>query len=51
MIIVNVLLLVNWKILPLGMATIALHYVRNFFIVSASIQVAESLNLFVYIVS
>jgi hypothetical protein len=36
---------------PLGMANIALHYVRKIFIVSASMQEAENLNLSVYIVS
>ena len=34
--------------LPLGMANIALHYVRKIFIVSASIQEAKSLNLSVW---
>jgi hypothetical protein len=44
-------LVITGKILPLGMANIALHYVRKIFIVSAPVQEAKSLNLSVYIVS
>ena len=37
--------------MPLGMADIALHYVRKIFIVSSSIQEVKTLNLSVYIAS
>ena len=39
----------HWEILTLGMANIALHYVRIISIVSASIKEAKILNLSVYI--
>jgi hypothetical protein len=38
-------LVITGKILPLGMANITLHYVSKIFIVSASIQEGETLNL------